>query len=583
VSGAIVARALELDAGPAESLIRTCEGLLEAINTDTTPEKRCRAVCRQIARELKFPRCLFSTVDRARGRLVVRGAYDPSVTGPLYRVLTGLWTASLEPDAEGKFSVSAWCVEKREQIYVRDAAHYDFRPELTYQRDRVTRGLGVRGYVLTPIVVSGEAIGVLGVDTRGPADEVSADRRRMLELVAGLLGAVHDRLLRPASPMSDEPGETELASAASRDTELAVLAEGSQMQSLLDILDQGVLVVDGDDRVQYLNRATSRLLDILPWEAVGRPWREVLVLEKLEEFAVLLRECGTGPPAPGRRWTILRPAEGKIDAELKLLPLSSTFMGGARAVVMEDVSQRVELQRLRDEFTSMLVHDLKAPLQSIVGFAELLVTERLGTMNDDQKEFVTRIERSGEQMMHLIEGILDVARYESGRSLMRKERVPPSPLVEAIVQGLVGKALPARVEIRNTVGPDLPDLFADSLRLTQVFQNLIANAIHVSPLGGVIWVRGERTRDGAVPYVRFEVEDEGPGLSADQAAHMFDNLWTSGREDGAPLGDGPSSHGLGLVIARLIVEGHRGSIVAGNRPERGTAVAFTIPVYRSDR
>ena len=567
LSEPILAPAPASDGKAVQLLMRTCQGVLEAIHAHTTPEKRCRAVCRQIARGLGFPRSLLSTVDHPRGRLVVRGAYDASVTGPLYRVLTGLWTAMLQPDAEGKLSVSAWCVEKKEQIYVRDSAHYDFRPELTYQRDRVVRVLGVKGYVLTPIVLGDEAIGILGVDTHGPREEVSADRLRMLAFIAEVLATVHDRMLRSSGPALDESVEKD-----------------AEPQALLDILDQGVLVVDDDDRVQYLNRATSRLLDVLPWEAVGRPWRDVLVLEKLEDFATLLRECGNGPSIPGRRWTIVRPSGGKIDVELKLLPLSSRSIGGARAVVMEDVSQRVELQRLRDEFTCMLVHDLKAPLQSIVGFAELLVTERLGGMNADQKEFVARIEQSGEQMMRLIEGILEVARYESGRSLMRKERVAPSPLVETIVQGLLGKALPARVEIRNTVGAGLPDLFADPLRLTQVFQNLIANAIHVSPPSGVIWVRGERTRDGAAPYVRFEVEDEGPGLSPEEATHLFDNLWaTLGRDHGGLSNGGSLSHGLGLVIARLIVEGHRGSIVAHSRPERGTAVSFTIPVYRPDR
>lgn len=574
----MVARMPAPDAGAAEALIRTCEGILEAVNADTTPEKRCRAVCRQVARGLGFPRALLSTVDRARGRLVVRGAYDASVTGPLYRVLTRLWTAALEPDAEGRLSISAWCFEKREQAYVRDAKRYDFRPEMTYQRDRVVRALGVQGYVLTPMIVAGEAIGLLGVDTHGPADEVAPERLRQLAFVAELLGTLHDRLLRPPSPAWEEMVE-EGAQRETGDASLAAPADSTQTLPLLDTLDQGVLVVGPDDRVQYLNRASSRLVDVLPWEAIGRPWDEVLVLERRDEFAALLRECSTGGPLPARRWRILRPSKGDLDLELKLLPLSSTSMGGARAVVMEDVSQRDELQRLRDEFTSMLVHDLKTPLQSIVGFAELLVTERLGTMNKDQKEFVARIDQSGEQMMRLIEDILEVARYERGRSLQRKERVPPSPLLEAIVQGLLGKALPARVVIQNTVGPELPDLFADPLRLTQVFHNLIANAIHVSPPGGVIWVRGEVTRDGAVPCIRFEVEDEGPGLSPDEASHLFDGLWAStGRGDG-----GPAGHGLGLVIARLIVEGHRGSIVAHNRPEKGAAVAFTIPVYRPDR
>ncbi|MGH7556895.1 MAG: sensor histidine kinase, partial [Gemmatimonadota bacterium] len=162
------------------------------------------------------------------------------------------------------------------------------------------------------------------------------------------------------------------------------------------------------------------------------------------------------------------------------------------------------------------------------------------------------------------------------RSLLSKERVPPSPLVEAIVQGLQGKAMPARVELRNTVGPDLPDLYADPLRLTQVLQNLVGNAIEASAHGAIVWLRGERIRQGGLPYVRFEIEDEGAGLTAEEEKQLFDKFWMGGRSQ-------RMRHGLGLVIARLIVEGHRGSIAARGGREGGTVVAFTVPVYRPDR
>ncbi len=542
------------------------EGILGVIAVNGAPEQRCRAVCREVARSLGFPRALLSTVDRECGQLVVRGAYDPSVTGPLYRVLTNLWAASLEPDGEGRLSVAAWCVEKKEQVHVPDSSRYAFRPDATYQRNRVVRALGVRGYVLTPIVAGDEALGLLGVDCRESGREVTAEELRVLRLVAGLLAVALPGLLR-------EPD-----AAVEAATTEAVAEAGSQMQALLDVLDQGVLVIGVDGRVRYLNRAATRLLDVIPWEGVGRPWQEILVLRQAEAFAALLGQANEREPRSRRRWTIVQPGGRLIDVELKLLKLSSTVMSGAQVVVMEDVSHRAELQRLRDEFTSMLVHDLKAPLQSIVGFAELLRTERLGSMNEDQKEFVLRIEESGEQMMGLVGDILEVARYETGRSLMRKERVPPSPLVQACVQKLQGKALPAGVRIHDSVPADLPDLFADPLRLTQILQNLIANAIHVSPPGGVVSVRTERVREGGQPWVRFEVEDHGPGLTAEEAVHLFDKFWTGSRAQGNHV-----AHGLGLVIARLIVEGHRGTISALSHPEGGTVVGFTIPVFRPDR
>ncbi|MBW3661427.1 MAG: ATP-binding protein, partial [Gemmatimonadetes bacterium] len=150
-----------------------------------------------------------------------------------------------------------------------------------------------------------------------------------------------------------------------------------------------------------------------------------------------------------------------------------------------------------------------------------------------------------------------------------------SPLVEAIVQGIQGMALPARVEIRNDVSPDLPDLYADPLRLTQVFQNVLANAIDLSPEDGVVWVRGSEVRLHGEPYVRFEIADEGPGFADEEHEHLFEKFWSGGAG-----GNGHLSHGLGLVIARLIVEGHRGEISARRRDQGGTAFSFAIPVHR---
>jgi signal transduction histidine kinase len=557
VAAGVEARLGEVERGEAAWLDFWAQ-LVVALGTGATIEARCRAICQAIAEGFGFLRVGISTVDRRRERLVTRAAHDPSLTGSLYRVLSNLWTQPLEPDAQGRVTVSVWCLENREQVFVPDVERYAFRTQQTFQRGSVIKAMGVRGYLLTPIAANGSGLGVLAVgfkeEPRGISDEVMRRLRVVADYVA--LGLA-------AFPWTHDLDET--------------VPAPLPIEGLTDVLREGVIVVGPEGVVRHINRAARRLLQVEAADAVGHPWHRILDLRERERFAILLADPRKKVSDRTRRWALRPPTGGDLDIEIQVLPLASTLGVEEQAIVIEDVTRRAELQRLRDQFMSMLVHDLRAPIQSVVGFSELLRDERLGPLNDDQKEFVGRIERSGEQLMELIEDILELARYEAGRPLMNKTAVEPWPVVEAVVQRLQGKALPLSVELRNTVPHDLPKLFADPLRLTQVLQNLIDNAIEVSPPGGVIWVRAEDIRHGERPYVRFEIEDDGPGLEIDEAEHLFEKFWAGETRTGR------RSHGLGLVIARLIVEGHSGEIQAHRAEERGAILTFTIPVFRESR
>jgi NtrC-family two-component system sensor histidine kinase KinB len=532
--------------------------LAVALGSGTTIEARAAAACRAIAQGFGFSRVGISTVDRERKHLVTRAAHDPSLSGTLYRVLSNLWTQPLESDERGRLTVSVWCFERQEQVFVPDVARYDFRPDQTFQRGSVAKAMGIKGYLLTPIVASGTSIGVLAVGFKEEPRGITHELARRLRVVADYVGLGLAAL--PWAHMTEETIPAPLP-----------------VEELLEILREGVIIVGADGAVRHVNRAAQRLLQVDGSEAIGEPWHRILDLRERDRFATVLAESGKRAPARARRWTLRPPTGGDLDIELRLLPLTSSVGGRGTAIVIEDVTRRAELQRVRDQFTSMLVHDLRAPLQSVVGFSELLCDERLGPLNDDQKEFVGRIEHSGEQLMELIEDILEVARYEAGRPLMSKEAVAPWPLVEAVVQRLQGKALPMSVDLRNTVPHDMPDLYADPLRLTQVLQNLLDNAIDFSPSGGVVWVRAEEVRHGETSYVRFEIEDDGPGLGIEGAERLFEKFWVGESRAGR------RSHGLGLVIARLIVEGHGGEIQAHDAERRGAVVSFTIPIYRESR
>ncbi len=553
-------------------VLQAWQHLVKGIARQPSLDLQCRFICRELAESFGFTRAMIATVDSDRRQLVTLAAHDPTITKPLYTVLSKLFSTSLEPDPDGRLNTSAWCVVKQEQVYVADASRYDFRPDVTYQRTLVVKALGGEEYVLTPIVWHRESIGMLAADKKGTSEGISTSDRDTLQSVADLIalvlkGTPEPPLQAPSDPLEDQT--LEVAAAVHFD-------QAWQMQSLLDALHEGLLVLSPDGTVRYLNHAACSLLQVIAWEAIGLPWTDVLPIVDRVGFKRMLDEHGSTGWSPPKRWK-LRRGDREIELKIDIVHVPSDRLEGTRALVIEDVSHQAVVERMRNEFTSMLVHDLKAPLQSIVGFAELLRTQRLGELNDDQKRFVALIESSGEHMMQLAGDILEVAQFELGGSLMHKKAVRAHEIIGTVLNRMQGKAMNACVEIRNEVASDLPLLYGDPTRLAETFQNLLDNAINASSPGGRMWLRAvSRTCDGEA-YVQFEVVDEGKGIDPAVIPHLFEKFRVRKKvEEGSG-----ASHGFGLVIARLIVEGHRGQIWAESEAGRGTIIRLTLPIYRN--
>jgi signal transduction histidine kinase len=176
------------------------------------------------------------------------------------------------------------------------------------------------------------------------------------------------------------------------------------------------------------------------------------------------------------------------------------------------------------------------------------------------------IERAATRMNHLIQDLLDVARMEGGRLSIARARIPARQAVADVVQTQEPLATSASLELRLDIPPDLPDLWADRDRLLQVFENLIGNAIKFTEAGGSISV-GATPRDGEV---LFWVADTGVGMPADDLPHVFERLWQAS-------GGGRAGAGLGLPIAKGIIEAHGGRIWADSALGAGSTFFFTIP------
>ncbi|HEX7622701.1 MAG TPA: GAF domain-containing sensor histidine kinase [Anaeromyxobacteraceae bacterium] len=229
-----------------------------------------------------------------------------------------------------------------------------------------------------------------------------------------------------------------------------------------------------------------------------------------------------------------------------------------------------EATRVREEVLAIVSHDLKTPLGALHMGAQ--VVARLapsGAQGEELRRAANTVRRTAERMGRLIHDLVDVASMEAGRLSLSRARHDAATIAREVVEALSPLAVERAVELTFDADEPLP-LGADRDRLHQVLTNLISNALQVTPAGGKVKVASRREGSEVV----FSVSDTGPGIPAEDLAHLFER-WYRGRR--APY---PGS-GLGLAIARAIVEGHGGRIWVESEEGAGSAFSFAIPIQPS--
>jgi PAS domain S-box-containing protein len=221
--------------------------------------------------------------------------------------------------------------------------------------------------------------------------------------------------------------------------------------------------------------------------------------------------------------------------------------------------------RARDQMLGVVAHDLRNPLGTILMAAEL-VEEALAPESDARRK-AAMIRRAGERMNRLIQDLLDVKRIDQGRLAVEPRPLQPITLLSEAVEMLRLLAAASSLELALDAAEDLPRVLADPMRIQQVLSNLIGNAIKFTPRGGRIAVRCSRATDD----VRFAVTDTGPGIPAEQLPHVFGQFWQGTRSDRRGIG-------LGLAIAKGIVEAHHGRIWVESNVGAGSSFFFTLPI-----
>jgi len=265
-------------------------------------------------------------------------------------------------------------------------------------------------------------------------------------------------------------------------------------------------------------------------------------------------------------------ARAQVDRESRHYDELSQLNNDLSTAQRELAKSNVELGRLneqKNQFLGMAAHDLRNPLEVILTYSQFLLEEAAPSLPRDQMMFIETIRSSSEFMLHLVEDLLDLAKIESGRLDLDLARADLGDLVERNVE--MNRVLAAKKEtgIRFRRGPGPFDMRIDPVKIGQVLNNLIGNAVKFSPSGTSVEVSVEAAGD----RVEIAVADQGPGVPRDELDKLFRPFERTRVRSTA----GEKSTGLGLAIVKRIVEGHRGEIRAESGPEGGTAFRVSLP------
>jgi len=432
-----------------------------------------------------------------------------------------------------------------------------------------------------PILAADEVLGVIAVQSYETAEAYDLSHQKVLTTIAAQAAVAIQNARLYAR------------------TDEALARRVQELDSILRTTREGILLLDTDWRIVAANRALADLLGVALLELSGQvldaprgegdqPLIGRLGYEEqdLRADCQSLRDAGEGgdgsAPHAGVKQSIITLDASSRHIERTLTPVRSreeTITGWL--LVLRDVTEEIELGRLKEDMTYMLVHDLRSPL-TVLGNSLTLMEEAFAE-NDSQlfETFVAMAQRGSDRMLDLINGLLDVSELESDELELDCEAVEARALLQETVTQLSPLAASAQIKVEASTPEDLPPLYVDAGLIRRVLNNLVDNAIKFAPDGSHVRVWARLDPESAGRYILIGVSDEGPGIPMEEQHKLFEKFHRVSSVKGRRSGSG-----LGLPFCKLAVEAHGGRIWVkspSNPPpsDAGSTFLMTLPTESS--
>jgi two-component system phosphate regulon sensor histidine kinase PhoR len=384
----------------------------------------------------------------------------------------------------------------------------------------------------------------------------------ILAACAALLWFQH-RWLRRRHAAEMAAAARQSAEAAAREELAAQARAQARLQTLFNSMIEGVLLLDADGRVQFVNDSLRQGFGL----AENIRGQSIMEAFRWHELAALSDRLPGEKIISGVELDIQRDARRSWQISAALV---SDQPGGAqgRLLVFHDVTRLKELESIRKEFVGNVSHELRTPLSLIKGFAQTLLD---GAMHDPEQaaRFLQKIDKHSDRLLFLIEDLLAISRLEAGQVALNLQQLCLRDLAQRVVEDLAVPAAARQTSLVNRIPASL-SVRADADRLSQVFFNLTENAIKYGKTSGRVLL-GARQTDAQ--KVEVSIADDGPGIPPDSIGRVFERFYRVDRARSRESG----GTGLGLAIVKHIVQAHGGEAWVKSDLGKGASFHFTIP------
>jgi PAS domain S-box-containing protein len=331
-------------------------------------------------------------------------------------------------------------------------------------------------------------------------------------------------------------------------------AERSRLETVINSIHDNVMILDEDNLILLINPAMCSSFGLDEKTVIGK-----LVLDVIDHPDVHALITSNGSNDPLQHHEINFPDGRVASAQMAAIP------DIGHAVTMQDITYLKEVDRIRNEVVHTVSHDLRSPLTSVIGYAELIA--RSGSLNENQHDFLKRIQESVQHITDLINDLLDLGSIEAGLDT-RREWVQLEGLLHYTIDMLQGQIKSKRITVQTDIPPSLPALRANPIRLRQVLDNVVGNAIKYSNEEGEVQVSIHAESDQII----LQVTDNGPGIPIQDQAHIFDKFYRGHNMVGH------QGSGLGLAIVKSIVDAHQGRIWVESNLGQGSTFFIVLPL-----
>ncbi|MEK6755405.1 MAG: ATP-binding protein [Bacteroidota bacterium] len=352
-----------------------------------------------------------------------------------------------------------------------------------------------------------------------------------------------------------------------------LIAEKKKSEAIVAGIPDPVIVTNQESQLLHMNQAAKRALSIVGNNWQGKPLHEIV---RNQRWIKVLSPEGTQEEEQAKRDPLLSIQQG--EQTLYFRPRHTTIIdenGSVQGVVtlLQDVTRFKILDRMKSEFMATVSHELRTPLTSINMAVDILSQEVLGQVNERQRDMLSTAKDDCERLTKLVQELLDLSRLESGKYEMKRESVNLRVVIDEALKPLRLQFREKGIQLETDISPTTPEVPGDQQQLSWVIANLVSNALRYTPENGKVTIHSDIENDS----VRVSVADSGRGIPADSVEMIFDKFVQVKQATDST----PGSVGLGLAIAKEVVEAHGGRIWVESIVGKGSTFYFTIPRSRT--